>query len=253
MGGRPLPAAVLGGSDAAAAIRVVATGDLHSDGTEDSERRLRAAAEETRGADLVLVAGDLTADGRTDQARPVAEAFRDVGSPVVAVLGNHDERVQPDELTSIFRDAGMIVLRSGWHVFDIAGVPVGVVGTTGCIGGFGGRGVQGLTRVGRQTLRRRIRRETAALERGLQETAACAVRIVLMHYSPTTETLYGEPQHLVPLLGCGELAVPIARRGADLVIHGHAHHGSFEGHVGSAPVFNVSGGPAGFTVKAAAR
>jgi Icc-related predicted phosphoesterase len=56
----------------------------------------------------------------------------------------------------------------------------------------------------------------------------------------------------VPLLGCHELAVPIAAHRPDLVIHGHAHHGSFEGHVGSAPVFNVSDAPHGFTLRAAA-
>jgi Icc-related predicted phosphoesterase len=208
-------------------------------------------------ADIVLVAGDITADGIPEQARPVGEALGSIDAPVVAVLGNHDERVQPDELAEVLERAGIIVLRCGWHVFELGGVSVGVVGTTGSIGGFGGRGVQGLTRAGRQTLRRRIRRERAALERGLEETAGCAVRIVLLHYSPTTETLLGEPQHLVPLLGCHELAVPIARHGADLVIHGHAHHGSFEGRVGSAPVFNVSRAPEParvhtFTVKAAA-
>ena len=93
--------------------------------------------------------------------------------------------------------------------------------------------------------------ERAALERGLEETASCPVRLVLLHYSPTAETLRGEPQHLVPLLGSHELAVPIARYGADLVIHGHAHHGSFEGRVGNAPVFNVSRAPHRFTVRAA--
>jgi Icc-related predicted phosphoesterase len=202
------------------------------------------------------LAGDLTADGLARQAQAVADELGRIAAPVVAVLGNHDERVQPDELVEVLERAGIVVLRCGWREFELNGVSVGVVGTTGSIGGFGGRGVQGLTRAGRRTLRQRIRRERAALERGLEATAGCAVRIVLLHYSPTPETLLGEPQHLVPLLGCHELAVPIAAHGADLVIHGHAHHGSFEGRVGSAPVFNVSRAPEpswlyGFTVKAA--
>ena len=250
VGGRPLPAAVLGGAGAAA-IRVAATSDLHSDGSEGCAGRLSSAAAEVRDADIVLLAGDITADGVPDQARPVADVFGSLDAPVVAVLGNHDERVQPDELATVLEDAGIVVLRCGWREFELGGVSVGVVGTTGCIGGFAGRGVQGLTRAGRQTLRGRIQRERAALERGLEATAGCAIRIVLLHYSPTTETLLGEPQHLVPLLGCHELAVPIARYGADLVIHGHAHHGTFEGRVGSAPVFNVSRAPAAFNVRAA--
>ena len=256
MGGRPLPAAVLGAADTTA-IRVVATSDLHCDGGAESVERLRATAAEAAGADLVLVAGDLTADGLAQQAHAVADELGRIDAPVVAVLGNHDERVQPDDLSEVLERGGIVVLRCGWRVFELNGVSVGVVGTTGCIGGFAGRGVQGLTRAGRQTLRRRIRRERAALERGLAETAGCTVRIVLLHYSPTPETLLGEPQHLVPLLGCHELAVPIAAHGADLVIHGHAHHGSFEGRVGSAPVFNVASAPEpswlhDFTVRAAA-
>ena len=221
-------------------------------------RRLRAAAAEAAAADIVLVGGDLTADGLAAQAQAVADELGKIEAPVVAVLGNHDERVEPDDLAKVLERAGIVVLRGGWHTFELGGLSVGVVGTTGCIGGFGGRGVEGLTRAGRRTLRKRIRRERAALERGLEQTAGCAVRLVLLHYSPTPETLRGEPQHLVPLLGCHQLAVPIAAYGPDLVIHGHAHHGSFEGRVGRAPVFNVSRVPEpawvhGFTVKAASR
>jgi hypothetical protein len=33
---------------------------------------------------------------------------------------------------------------------------------------------------------------------------------------------------------------PIAENGADLVLHGHAHAGSFEGCIGDIPVYNVA-------------
>jgi Icc-related predicted phosphoesterase len=41
-------------------------------------------------------------------------------------------------------------------------------------------------------------------------------------------------------LGCERLATPIAENGADLVLHGHAHAGSFEGCIGDIPVYNVA-------------
>ena len=42
------------------------------------------------------------------------------------------------------------------------------------------------------------------------------------------------------MLGSDRLATPIAEYGADLVLHGHAHAGSFEGAIGQIPVYNVA-------------
>src|ERR671929_67278 len=42
------------------------------------------------------------------------------------------------------------------------------------------------------------------------------------------------------LLAGDRLAVPIREHGPDLVLHGHAHAGTFEGRVGEVPVYNVS-------------
>jgi hypothetical protein len=42
------------------------------------------------------------------------------------------------------------------------------------------------------------------------------------------------------MLGSDRLAPPIAEQGADLVLHGHAHAGTFQGRIGEIPVFNVA-------------
>ena len=68
----------------------------------------------------------------------------------------------------------------------------------------------------------------------------CALRIVLLHYSPTVETLEGEPVGIHAFLGSARLATPIAEYQPDLVLHGHAHAGSFEGRIGETPVYNVA-------------
>jgi Icc-related predicted phosphoesterase len=63
---------------------------------------------------------------------------------------------------------------------------------------------------------------------------------VLLHYAPIEATIEGEPQGIHTYLGSERLATPIAEYGADLVLHGHAHAGSFEGRIGEVPVYNVA-------------
>jgi Icc-related predicted phosphoesterase len=52
--------------------------------------------------------------------------------------------------------------------------------------------------------------------------------------------LHGEPEGIWTYLGCDRLAVPIAEYRPDMVLHGHAHAGSFEGAIGPVPVYNVA-------------
>ena len=64
---------------------------------------------------------------------------------------------------------------------------------------------------------------------------------MLLHYAPIEETVHGEPEMLWPFLGSSRLVQPIDTMGANVVFHGHAHHGSLEGRTpGGVPVFNVS-------------
>jgi uncharacterized protein len=63
---------------------------------------------------------------------------------------------------------------------------------------------------------------------------------VLMHYSPTEQTIAGEAPGIWTFLGSDRFAGPIAEHEPDLVLHGHAHAGTFEGAIGQVPVYNVS-------------
>jgi uncharacterized protein len=117
---------------------------------------------------------------------------------------------------------------------------VAVVGAKGFIGGFPGSHLPDFG----EPLLRAVYRDTSAdveaLDAGLREVALCPVRIVLLHYAPTDATLVGEPAGIWPFLGTDRLAAPIAEHEPDLVLHGHAHAGSFEGSIGEVPVRNVS-------------
>lgn len=220
---------------------IAAGGDLHfAPATKVAalEAELRAAAS---AADLVLLAGDLTAAGRPEEAASLADACVDMGAPVVCVLGNHDRRWRGgSEVSEALRGAGAVVLDPGSHVIELGGVRVGIAGVTGAPGGFAGRPVWGLGRAGARRWRLAARAEARALDTALGELRDCSVRIALLHYAPTAETLFGEKPHLWAALGSDRLAGPIHRHAPDLVIHAHAHEGAPRGRVGEVPVLNVS-------------
>jgi len=125
-------------------------------------------------------------------------------------------------------------------VLELAGQEIGVVGTKGFVGGFSGSQLPDFG----EPLLRRVYAETTeevdAIRRGLKEIAHCPIRIVLLHHAPTSDTLHGEPEGIWTYLGSDRLATPIAEYRPDVVLHGHAHSGSFEGAIGGVPVYNVA-------------
>jgi Icc-related predicted phosphoesterase len=221
-------------------LRVAAAGDVHS---RESRRAELTAAFATldETADLVLLAGDLTTHGDPEEAAILVDCCRDLDAEVVAVLGNHDWHMGlQDELTRVLAEGGITVLERGSTVCRINGLEVGIVGTKGFVGGFPG---SHLPDFGEPLLREVYAETTAeidAIDRGLRAVAHCAVRIVLLHYAPTDETLAGEPEGIWAFLGTDRMAPPIIEHCPDLVLHGHAHAGRFEGSIGEVPVFNVS-------------
>jgi uncharacterized protein len=161
--------------------------------------------------------------------------------PVFAVLGNHDCHAgRTDDIRAVVEEAGVHVLDCSWRSCEIAGLELGVVGTKGFVGGFPG---SALPDFGEPLLREvyaETTRESDAIAKGLQELVHCDLRIVLLHYAPIQATVEGEPEGIHVLLGSDRLATPIAEYGADLVLHGHAHAGSFQGSIGKIPVYNVA-------------
>jgi len=221
-------------------VRVAAAADIHaSDASAD--RVQRAFADLQSEADLVLLAGDLTTSGEPEQAEVIAAACRQLDVPIFAVLGNHDHHAErTDELAEVLTGAGVRLLDRECASCEIEGLEVGVVGTKGFVGGFPGSALPDFG----EPLLRKVYAETSAeadaLARGLQAIVHCDIRIVLLHYSPVVDTLEGEPPGIWTYLGSERLATPIAENGADLVLHGHAHAGSFEGCIGDIPVYNVA-------------
>jgi uncharacterized protein len=221
-------------------LRIAAAGDIHC--SEQHREEIDRTVQGLDGrADLVLFAGDLTTHGEPEQAAVLADACSQLDIPAFAVLGNHDWHAnRRDELVSVLEEGGIRVLDRSWAICQADGLEVGIVGVKGFVGGFPG---SHLPDFGEPLLREVYHETTAeieALDQGLREIALCPTRIALLHYAPTAETIVGEPPGIWAFLGTDRLAAPIAEHEPDLVLHGHAHAGSFEGAIGEVPVYNVS-------------
>jgi Icc-related predicted phosphoesterase len=217
-------------------MRIAAVADLHF--SPQSYDRIRETMGRVRDeADLLVLAGDLTNYGRPEEMESMLNAIVRLRLPVVAVLGNHDyESGQQAELIKMMTAEGVKVLDGTGYERD----GVGFAGTKGFLGGFG-RGV--LTAFGEPEVKAFVQAaidETMKLERALSQLRTPKT-VVVLHYAPVLETVRGEPPEIFPYLGSSRLAEVVDRHEADLVLHGHAHHGAPDGKTtGGVPVANVA-------------
>jgi Icc-related predicted phosphoesterase len=218
-------------------VTVAAIGDLHV--TEDSVAPYRDLFQEiSREAEILVLCGDLTNFGKTSEAEILAEDLRACDIPVLGVLGNHDfECGQPEKVAQILHEAGMTILDE--QAVEIQGI--GFAGVKGFIGGFG-RGE--LAPFGEPEIKAFVdvaAAEARKLENGLR-TLRTEKAMAVLHYSPIAETLEGEPIEIFSYLGSARLADAIDRfDNVKAVVHGHAHHGAYEGHTrGGIPVYNCA-------------
>ena len=218
-------------------LRVAAIGDLHVQENDPAPYR-ELFTEVSAAADVLVLCGDLTNFGKTTEAEILADDIRSCSIPVLGVLGNHDyECGQPEKVAEILHQAGMTVLDE--QAVEIDGV--GFAGVKGFLGGFG-RGE--LAPFGEPIVKAFVdeaMNEARKLENGLRSLRT-ERSVAVLHYSPTVETLEGEPPAIYQYLGSARLADAIDRFShVKAVVHGHAHHGSYEGRTPrGTPVYNVA-------------
>jgi len=209
-------------------IRVAAVGDIHL-GTDNVDAFADSIRSAERDADLLLLAGDLSRCGEPSEADLVCRAVGDLDLPVVAVLGNHDHHAgTPDEFRQHLEAAGICVLEGESTVVDVDGWTVGVAGAKGFGGGFAGACASDFGEAEMKAFVRHTREVSDRLQAALAALDT-DVRLALLHYSPSADTLRGERLEIFPFLGSYLLAEAIDQAGADLALHGHAHAGAEHG------------------------
>ncbi|AKT38606.1 metallophosphoesterase family protein [Chondromyces crocatus] len=219
-------------------FRLAATSDLHCRGAEQVTRLrdlFRAVNDEAEG---LVMCGDLTDRGLIDEAKALADALSGLKVPCAAVLGNHDlDHGVGQEIMQILRSAGIHVL-DGDHVeFND---DVGVAGVKGFCGGFGSAMLQAFGEGPIKAFVQEAVSEELKLEAALAQLDT-ARKVVIMHYAPVPDTTLGENLEIRSYLGSSRLAAPVDMYGADVVFHGHAHHGTMEGRTAKGvPVYNVA-------------
>src|SRR3954447_23689417 len=218
-------------------LRVAAIGDLHV--MEDSVTPYRELFTEiSASADVLVLCGDLTNFGKLREAEILAEDIRSCSVPVLGVLGNHDyECGCPEKVSEILRGAGMTVLDE--QAIEIDGV--GFAGVKGFMGGYGRGAVGPFGEPIAKAFVDEALNEARKLENQLR-TLRTDRSVAVLHYSPITGTIEGEPQEIFQYLGSQRLCDPIDRFDhVKAVVHGHAHHGKYEGRTPrGTPVFNVA-------------
>ncbi len=221
--------------------RLAAVGDLHF-----TLQKTGSIAQRLAGvndvADILLLPGDLTDNGKPSEARLLVRELASVVTiPIVAVLGNHDQHSnKAGDVTHVLTEGGVTVLDGDVFTIEVGGKTISIVGTKGFQGGFGDNAVVPGYEPAVDLWVREAEAEANKIGRGLSSMQA-DYRIVMLHYSPVRDTVLGEDLELIPFMGTSRLCEPIDRLGADLVVHGHSHHGTHRGVTpGGIPVYNVA-------------
>jgi len=217
-------------------VRIAAIGDLHV--KEDATVSYRQMFNEiAREADILVLAGDLTDLGKPREAELLAEDLRGCGVPVVGVLGNHDYECDAvDEIARILREAGVHLLDG--QTVELKGV--GFAGVKGFAGGFGNRMLASFGEPAIKAMVGESVKEAMKLENALRQVKA-GRSLAVLHYAPIIETVEGEPPEIFPFLGSARLGETIDRFQVGAVVHGHAHHGAYQGRTPrGVPVYNVA-------------
>lgn len=221
--------------DKKSGVRIAAVGDVHF-GENDVGRYQDQFKNISGDADVFVICGDLTQHGYAKEAAVLAEELRYCHIPVVGVLGNHDYDKDEDEgIREALRPVMRLLDEESMVIED-----VGFAGTKGFGGGFGTAALSAFGEPATKAFVREAVEESLKLENALKRLET-SKKVVVLHYSPIAETVKGEPEEIFPYLGSSRLAEPIDMLDADLVLHGHAHHGSPKGQTTKGiPVHNVA-------------
>ncbi len=181
-------------------------------------------------ADVFFLAGDVSEHFRPGGYKKVVELIRKYyQGDIYAVFGNteHDQdkdKIEADNPDVKFLDDESVKLDKD----------TGLVGTRGSLDRpttWQSKNVKGIEKVYEQRVGK-----VKELLAGIKTDK----KILLMHYSPTHQTLGKESKNIWENMACVAFEEVIGRQEPNLVIHAHAHRGIPKALVHGVPVYNVS-------------
>lgn len=220
-------------------IKIAASADLHVH--EQSEDIYKPVFKDIhQKADVLALAGDLTASGRLKEVRVLLHELRPVKIPIVAVLGNHEyHNRKQDKIKEILLGEGIHILDGDCVQFEVDGLTAGFSGSKGFLAGFDKRAIPDFGEQSLRVLVDELFHEMNKMRQGLKNLNT-DVKVLMMHYSPTRDTIIGEHPEIFAFLGSHVLAIPADEFEVDVVLHGHSHYGREKGLTeGGTPVRNV--------------
>jgi Icc-related predicted phosphoesterase len=221
-------------------VKIAAVADIHVKET-DKGKWAEEFKEVSKNADVLLICGDLTDTGDEVEAQVLCDELKSCTIPVVCVLGNHDFEKGRHKLIRKILQSDKV------HILDGESIVIKNVGFAGVKGFGGGFDSHMLSMFGEGAMKAFVQEavdEALHLDRALarlEQENENIRKIAILHYSPISETVLGEPEVIYPFLGSSRLAEPLWRRKVIAAFHGHAHAGKLEGttHNGLR-VFNVA-------------
>lgn len=180
--------------------------------------------------DVVALTGDLTNLGLPAECRQAAEWLHTrLPGPICAIPGNHDMLVRESWSETLGQWAP-------WMAADADGFPyLRHIGPLALIGVNSARPMAWFSAAGRIGASQAARLADILHEAGRQGR----FRVVMIHHPPIT----GLVSHRKSLLDAGLFAAAIARTGAEMVLHGHAHiscMSTLPGPEGLVPVLGIA-------------
>ena len=210
-------------------MRLAAVADVHS---PKYLELFREALVKVGEPDLFLLVGDLVLKNDFSQLSSVISAIREVyRGEIIACFGNEEfeqdrERYLTAEITWLEDESKTV---------EVNGLKLGIVGSRGSLDRptFWQRThVKGIW----QLYKKRV-----GIIDSLLAGLRADIKVVMTHYAPTYETLFGESERAMPEMACKRLKQVIERGQPDIWFHGHGHRATvLDAQFGKTSVINVS-------------
>lgn len=198
------------------------------------EEFVRAIENLTKQPDLFLMAGNMVERNEIDEYEKILNAlFGKINCPIVACFGSIEYFEDREEIKRRFKEIRF--LDDQVMVFEIKDKKVGIIGSLGCIA----KPTQ-WQKSREPNIEMIYHSRLQILEARLRSINYAHLRILLLHYAPTYETLEGENPMFYETLGWNALESLLLKFRPEVVIHGHSFRGKKFAWVDRVPVFNVS-------------